>query len=273
VAPAGFVPSATTLVGVWLFFVGQSLVVVEMVVNEAARRRSDGSSGVRRSGSGGVHQTGAAAEKTGPQGAAAAAAAMVAPDVGLPSIARRALGPWGETAVASLLVVLTMTTLVSQISKAGAVAAPAISFAAVGGSVGLGGYRAACACVALSLGGLVFGGGAAVATRANAWVTGVFAVSGAALFAVGAPHADWARLATPCHWPAAAHAIPTFLQLLVYGESCPRFARCCSTSCPRSAKPWWRGRCCRCSSRWRGLRSASASRPRRDLPRRRAQQP
>jgi tyrosine-specific transport protein len=52
-------------------------------------------------------------------------------------------------------------------------------------------------------------------------VTGVFAVSGAALFAVGAPHADWARLATPCHWPAAAHAIPTFLQLLVYGEILP----------------------------------------------------
>lgn len=200
VAPAGFLPSATALIGVWLFFIGQSLVVVEMIVNEARHRRTTALSSDQSDGMDTVTQA----------------------DVGLPSIARRALGGWGEKAVSSLLVILTMTTLVSQISKAGTMVAPAFSSCTSTSSLGnLGSYRAACVTAALSLGALVFAGGVTTAARVNVVLTGVFALSGAVLFTVGAPCADWARLWNPCNWQAASQSIPTFLQLLVYSEILP----------------------------------------------------
>jgi tyrosine-specific transport protein len=216
VAPAGFLPSATALVGVWLFFVGQSLVVVEMIVNEARRRNEVGSVAIQALESSSNTAVSSAGRSRN------AVEATTQADVGLPSIARRALGGWGETAVSSLLVVLTMTTLVSQISKAGTMAAPAFSPSLSTFSLGnLGSYRAACATAALSFGALVFAGGVTTAARVNVLLAGVFAVSGAVLFTVGAPRADWTRLWNPCNWQAASQSIPTFLQLLVYSEILP----------------------------------------------------
>ena len=91
VAPAGFVPAATTLTGVWVFFLAQSMVVVELLINEASERHS-----------------------VDPNKEAI---------IGMPSVARAALGTRGEAVVSSLLILLTATTLVSQISKAGSIIA------------------------------------------------------------------------------------------------------------------------------------------------------
>ena len=75
--------------GVWLFFVAQSMVVVEVLCDES-----------------------------GISGRAGA---------GMTAVARRVFGRAGEVAITSLIVILTQATIVSQISKAGSILAPYIS--------------------------------------------------------------------------------------------------------------------------------------------------
>ena len=89
VAPAGFLPSALSLFAIWLFFIAQSFVVVELLSDTAMARGRKG--------------------------------------VGMTAVAGSALGRFGEVAVTVLIVVLTKATLVSQISKAGSILAPHLS--------------------------------------------------------------------------------------------------------------------------------------------------
>eukprot|EP00613_Pedinella_sp_CCMP2098_P076872 CAMPEP_0171961592 /NCGR_PEP_ID=MMETSP0993-20121228/163657_1 /TAXON_ID=483369 /ORGANISM="non described non described, Strain CCMP2098" /LENGTH=573 /DNA_ID=CAMNT_0012609687 /DNA_START=116 /DNA_END=1834 /DNA_ORIENTATION=- len=243
VAPLGFVSSAALLTAVWLFFVAQSLVVVELLIGTAAELTTESS----------IASSSSSASED-------AVSLVSANDVGMPSVARKALGPLGAVAITLLLVALTQATLVSQISKAGIILGPlarfgcagkgaswaaggaAMSTASAGVSGGLASYRAACAVVALGFGFLVFG--STLATRANSLLSAAFGLSAVALFAAGAPIADWSKLgvggffssksvgvaassvgalAVPwqASWQAAYQAVPTFLQLLVFGEILP----------------------------------------------------
>ena len=92
VAPAGFLPSALSLLAIWLFFIAQSFVVVEILTTTAMARGRKG--------------------------------------VGMTAVAGSVLGRVGEVAVTALIVVLTKATLVSQISKAGSILAPHVSLPA-----------------------------------------------------------------------------------------------------------------------------------------------
>lgn len=105
VAPSGFFPSASALIGVWAYFWLQSMVVVECLLR--TRRQSDETS----------------------------------TSAGIAATARFAFGPIGESFTVALLVLLVEATLVSQLSRAGSllfrdqyrfgVAATALSMAAL----------------------------------------------------------------------------------------------------------------------------------------------
>jgi tyrosine-specific transport protein len=177
VAPAGFAPSAATLVGVWLFFMAQSMVVVEILCNLA---KSSGRKGV-----------------------------------GMTAAAGSVFGRVGEVCITALIVVLTKATIVSQISKGASILAP---YTAVFVPLG---YSVSCALITCTIALVVFGGGLRLATNLNSVLTALFAISAVFLFLVGAPHAQWARLAASNNWAVASGAIPTMLQLLVYGEILP----------------------------------------------------
>ena len=167
--------------GVWLFFVAQSMVVVEVLCDES-----------------------------GISGRAGA---------GMTAVARRVFGRAGEVAITSLIVILTQATIVSQISKAGSILAPYIStqpaFAA------LAPYASGCVLMSLLTAGVVFGGGLRPATQLNSVLTSVFGASAVSLFFAGSQHAEWSRLAASTNWLAAPAAVPVMLQLLVYGEILP----------------------------------------------------
>jgi hypothetical protein len=146
---------------------------------------------------------------------------------GITAVARKVFGRTGETIIGLLLVILIEATLVSQISRAGLMFADH--------------YKIACAISSISIAALVFGpkkSGIQVATKANSFLTTCFLLSAAAVFASGYPSADWSRLGTfgitagstaatatatavTNHWSMLPDAIPTFLQLLVYGEIVP----------------------------------------------------
>jgi tyrosine-specific transport protein len=180
VAPSGFVPSATALVGVWAYFLVESFVVVECLLTARSISKN----------------------KEEHPGIAAAA--------------KSAFGTIGEAAVVVLLVLLIEATLVSQISRAGALFPSSY-------------YRLGCSAVALSVAAIVFGGprGSFVPTI-NSGLTVVFCVMAVVLFGAGAPAADWSRLTTTAAnggWSSLPRAIPTFLQLLVYGEILPTVCR------------------------------------------------
>ena len=178
VAPSGFTPSATALVGVWAFFLVESFVVVECIQNtrdfSSRRKGNDGS-------------------ETLP---------------GIAAAAKSAFGTVGETIIVLLLVLLTEATLVSQISRAGALFSK---------------YRWGCATVALSVASIVFGPrqGTKLSAYVNSALTIVFVIMAANLFSTGAPAADWSGLTATNSWASLPGAIPTFLQLLVYGEILP----------------------------------------------------
>jgi tyrosine-specific transport protein len=191
VAPSGFVPSATALVGVWAFFWVESLVIVECLcvcrAQARARRQSN--------------DNGDADSEFYP---------------GMTAAAKSAFGVIGESAVGVLLVLLLQATLVSQISRAGAL----FTSSSISSS-----YRVGCAATAMSVAAVVFGSPRVVATTANSLLTVIFVAMAVVLFGVGSPTADWSRLVatggTNANWSGLPRAIPTFLQLLVYGEILP----------------------------------------------------
>ncbi len=172
VTPTGFIPAATALVGVWAFLGAQAIVVAEILCQTRRKARPE--------------------------------------DVpGMATAAKAAFGSVGEVAIIGLLVVVVEATLVSQISRAGAM---------------MSSYRIGCSLAALSVGAVVFGPSTAkregITTSLNSLLTVIFCCMAVLLFVVGVPAANWTKL-TVHHWKILPSSIPTFLQLLVYGEILP----------------------------------------------------
>ena len=173
VSPSGFFPSSITLIGVWLFFLAQSFVLVECITR-AKQIDTDNSNNQ---------------------------------DQSITATAKSIFGFRGEVLSGTLLTLVIQATLVSQISRAG------IMFS---------NYKFGCIISALSIAMVVFGpkSGIIFASRANAMLTSLFLFSCMTVFGFGVQIADWSRL-TLSNWSLVTPAIPTFLQLLVYGEIIP----------------------------------------------------
>jgi tyrosine-specific transport protein len=127
---------------------------------------------------------------------------------GVAATAKSVFGIKGEVTIGVLLAVLIQATLVSQISRAGMM---------------FPNYRAGCLISALSIAAVVFGprSGIIFASKANAVLTSLFLLSAMSVFGCGIQMADWSRLSVSNNWSSIPSAIPTFLQLLVYGEIVP----------------------------------------------------
>ena len=224
----GFVPSAISLVGVWLFFLAQNLVLCECLLQ--CHADSDGGGGYTKN------------------------------PIGIPSLARYALGPGGSFLATALLIVLTEATLVSQLSRAGSLFADCSGSVAVSDSIAR--YRIGCV-LSATIGAILsfFGGGrrtnnhgipldtstvengsnqiapdqtsssvqpSRLAADSNALLTMVFLASAVLLFQAGCQTAIWTQcLETSSIWSTTvllqnvAKAVPTMLQLLTYGEIIP----------------------------------------------------
>jgi tyrosine-specific transport protein len=180
VAPNGFLPSAVALVGVWIYFWMESMVLVECLV--LCRK---------------INQV---------QGQQEESTSTTSSSPGIAAAAKTAFGSVGEIAILILLVLLTQATLVSQISRAGAF----FPF-----------YRFGCAVTAIAAAGLVFGTPNYIVMGTNSLLTFFFCIMAVILFGTGAPAADWSKLGLFSSWATIPRAIPTFLQLLVYGEILP----------------------------------------------------
>jgi tyrosine-specific transport protein len=235
VAPTGFLPSASALIGIWAYFWYQSMIVVECIIDTAMTRTT--STTTTR----GLQDE----DKPPPRNE---------DHPGIAATAKSTFGRRGEAVAVLLLVILTQATLVSQISRAGSLLFPPRY------------YAVGCAITACSVAALVFGNGgspggvpsvpstvlsppwtnettsAATVTTAttvtltmtatsrttsiNSFLTLVFVTMAVTLFVTGAPVVqDWSQLfaaAPPCIWTQTLpRAIPTLLQLLVYGEILP----------------------------------------------------
>ena len=197
VAPNGFVPSAVALVGVWLYFWMESMVVVECLILSKQILTSDNCN---------IQEEGEEGEQTLLSSSSSADASSSGP--GISAAARLAFGSIGEKIVLTLLVVLTEATLVSQISRAGAFFSPSF-------------YRIGCTVTAISMAGLVFATPKKVVTETNSILTILFCSFAVSLFGSGVSAADWSNLRVFASWTNVSQAIPTFLQLLVYGEILP----------------------------------------------------
>lgn len=175
VKPTGFIPAASALVGVWAFLGAQAIVVAEILCQTRRTTLSE-TNGIP----------------------------------GMPAATKLAFGTWGERAILGLLVLLVEATLVSQISRAGAMVSRS--------------YRIGCAVASFSMAAIVFGPNVTqreqITTSLNSILTVVFCSMAVLLFVTGVPAADWSKLAVQ-HWRVLPHSIPTFLQLLVYGEIIP----------------------------------------------------
>jgi tyrosine-specific transport protein len=231
----GFVPSAISLAGVWLFFLAQNLVLCECLL----QCHADSDSGADTNA------------------------------IGIPSLARYALGPGGSILATALLIVLTEATLVSQLSRAGSLFADSSGSVTVGASMGR--YRTGCV-LSATVGAILsfFGGGrrtnsngagrstssgcspldpstgengpqllapdhpssslqpSRLAADANALLTMVFLASAILLFRAGCQTAIWSQCletssmgSTKVLVQNVAKAVPTMLQLLTYGEIIP----------------------------------------------------
>jgi amino acid permease len=140
--------------------------------------------------------------------------------------ARTALGRTGEVAVVILLATLIEATLVSQISRAGALFPTTTTGGGVLAST-TSTYRLGCCAVSLGVAGLVFPKRMqSLVPTVNSILTMIFCIMAVILFGAAAPAANWSNLALSSSSAAAAwsrlpQSIPTFLQLLVYAEILP----------------------------------------------------
>lgn len=127
---------------------------------------------------------------------------------GFAATAKSVFGSEGEIAISILLIILIEATLVSQISRAGMM---------------FPNYRAGCLLSAVSIAAVVFvpRSGIVFASKANAAMTSIFLLSALSVFRFGIPIADWSRLSLSNDFSSIPSALPTFLQLLVYGEIVP----------------------------------------------------
>lgn len=121
------------------------------------------------------------------------------------SISRTAFGSKGEAAIGILLTILIQATLVSQIARAGM-----LFF----------NYRLGCLASAFSIAALVFAprSGVRMAANANAGLTTLFLLSCISVFSIGVGSADFSLLSASNNWSMMPSALPSFLQLLCYGE-------------------------------------------------------
>jgi len=127
---------------------------------------------------------------------------------GVAGAANSVFGKKGEIAIGILLTILIEATLVSQISRAGMLFAN---------------YRLGCLVSTASIAALVFGpkSGIMFASKANAALTSLFLLSTLSVFGCGFGIADWSKLGLSNNWSSVPAALPSFLQLLVYGEIIP----------------------------------------------------
>lgn len=127
---------------------------------------------------------------------------------GISAVAKSVFGPNGEVFVGCLLALLIEATLVSQISRAGML---------------FPNYCIGCIISALSVAMVVFypKSGVKFASQANSILTSIFLISTLTVFAIGSGTADWSQLTATGNWFNVSQSIPTFLQLLVYGEIVP----------------------------------------------------
>jgi len=131
-------------------------------------------------------------------------------DPGVAATAQSVFGMKGEVAIGILLTVLIQATLVSQISRAGMLFSSSY-------------YRVGCIVSSFSVAAIVFGpkSGINFAAKANSVLTTLFILSCVSVFGCGVGIADWTRLGVSNNWSSIPSAVPTFLQLLVYGEIVP----------------------------------------------------
>ena len=169
-SPAGFIPSSITIIGVWLYFLSQSFILVECLLRTKSKD---------------------------------------IPQPGVAAATKSTFGVIGERMIGILLTILIEATLVSQISRAGLMYPPM--------------YRVTCAVAAISIAAVVFlpQKGVQFASNANSLLTGGFLLSALAVFGFGVKDAVWSRLFLSNDWNVVPNSIPTFLQLLVYGEIVP----------------------------------------------------
>ena len=213
----GFGVTAMSLFGVYLFFLAQSFVLVDCLVRY--RYESLSLNG----------------ETDG---------ADLSTAIGIPSLARYALGSIGSFISTALLVILMESTLVSQISRAGSLLAQNGFLSDIFGECGdMFQYRMGCAVASIAGVALSFGGKKktssdenvepskrSLATDANALLTSTFLLSAVLLFKAGSSVADWSHCFgtnSSSVWSLARSIIvatPTMLQLLVYAEVLPNVA-------------------------------------------------
>ena len=197
--PIGFVSSSITLVGVWLFFIFQSFILVEAI----QRTRED-----------------AIIQNNKNQGLKILSSQQLNP--GVSTIAFNAFGKTGQLIVGILLTILIEATLVSQISRAGL-----MMFDGQNAN-----YKLGCTLSSIFTAMIVFGPkgrGIQFATKMNSMFTIGFLLSIVGIFGFGIQSADWTRLGllvglrsnSSIDFNNISSAIPTFLQLLVYGEIVP----------------------------------------------------
>lgn len=212
----GFVPSAISLTGVWLFFLVQSLVLCECFVQCHKERQTQQ-----------YTSTSFSLDEV----------------IGIPSLVHHTLGPQGSFVTTALLILVTEATLVSQLSRAGSLLA---------GTGTLMKYRFGCILAGtvgaiLSLGGTSHRHGQTqsqsqqdvkttpsqqptnhLAANANAILTIIFLVSAILVFQTGSQTATWSHclntssISSPSILTGKVlTAIPTMLQLLSFGEILP----------------------------------------------------
>ena len=210
VAPTGFYPSAMALVGVWAFLGAEAWTVVHVLcqIQQQIQKEEE-------------------EEEEEEEDDDATTNTVLSP--GMAAAARHTFGKVGEVVCTLLLVTVVEATLVSQISRAGLMLQnPSL-------------YRYGCAFAALSMGAIVFGPTCVdrrerITTLLNSVMTGIFSIMAVLLFLCGVPSADWSRLASVQNYKGLPHVIPTFLQLLVYGEILP--TACSFLNYDKSAIRW-----------------------------------
>lgn len=209
--PIGFIPSSITLFGVWLYFLFQSFVLVEAI--QLTREENL----LKEQKAIGNFENDGRVDDDYSDSSMVSTTYIANP--GVSSVAGNVFGRMGQLIVGLLLTILIEATLVSQISRAGLMTHKD-------------NYKLGCALSSLSIALLVFGPkhrGVEFASNMNSILTIGFLCSVAGVFGCGIKYANWNCLGMGSlisssygiDFGIISNIIPTFLQLLVYGEIVP----------------------------------------------------
>ena len=205
-APAGFLPSALGLVLSWLYLLSSALSLADATLITKQLAAQNNGSDQRKDG-----EVAAKGEEE---------------EVSVFRIAATAFGSTAAKATGLVFVVLMVSTLVAQLSKSGTLLADCLPTAAATSN-------SPAVCTLLFAGvmaAVTFGGGVAVAERANSALTSIMLASFGAVALTAARVAVPARLYR-ANWsmllPSTSDSwsIPVLLQLLVYSETVPFVVR------------------------------------------------